>query len=324
MAGSQKPPIIIIKRIKKVSHGGHHGGAWKVAYADFVTAMMAFFLLMWLLNATTEEQRKGISNYFGPSGELVGSGGSGGILGGTALEKDGNFHETRASSPMDADHIKQEENAKTKNQDDTEEESQASSSHTVENTDTQSDSGKFDEKKAKKVIEQFENEKFKEAEQQLRQAIQDIPDIKELAENLIIDQTPEGLRIQIVDQQRRSMFPNGSADMYPYTRKLIQYVEKVIEKLPNKISITGHTDGKPYSDGAKYTNWELSSDRANATRRALLDFGLKPDRLIYVSGKAETEPLNASNALSDQNRRISIVLHRTEQETTPKAVPVKK
>lgn len=299
---------VIIKKIKKVSHGGHHGGGWKVAYADFVTAMMAFFLLMWLLNATTEEQRKGISNYFGPPGDQMGAGGSGGILGGKSLETEGNFQDSRASSPMDSNHIKkgEDENNDSDNQD----ENIAKSSSEVHQENTKNKN--MDAAQAQKVMEKLESEKFREAEQQLRQAIQKMPDLKDLAQNLIIDQTPEGLRIQIVDQKRLSMFPNGSAEMYPYTRKLLQYVEQIVEKLPNKISITGHTDDKPYSNGAKYTNWELSSDRANATRRVLLEFGLKPDRLLYVAGRAETEPLKTSPPSSDQNRRISIVLHRSD------------
>ncbi len=139
-------------------------------------------------------------------------------------------------------------------------------------------------------------------------------DSRASAQNLIIDQTPEGLRIQIVDQQKLSMFPNGSAEMYPYTRKLLHYVEKIIEKLPDRISITGLTDAKPYGEGAKYTNWEFSSDRANATRRVLLEDGLKTERLLYMAGRADTEPLKISPPSSDQNRRISIVLHRTEPQ----------
>ena len=303
------PPVVIIKKIKKVSHGSHHGGAWKVAYADFVTAMMAFFLLMWLLNATTEEQRRGISNYFGPPGNQVGAGGSGGILGGKSLETEGNFQDSRASSPMDSNHVKKGDD--DANENDNNDDSEVGKTSLNDSKKDGKDK-KLDADKAQKVIDNFESEKFREAEQQLRQAIQKIPDLKDLAQNLIIDQTPEGLRIQIVDQKRLSMFPNGSAEMYPYTRKLLQYVEQIIEKLPNKISITGHTDDKPCTNGAKYTNWELSSDRANATRRALLDFGLKPDRLLYVAGRAETEPLKISPPSSDQNRRISIVLHRSD------------
>ncbi|MGI4851459.1 MAG: flagellar motor protein MotB [Janthinobacterium lividum] len=237
-------PVIIIKKIKKVSHGGHHGGGWKVAYADFVTAMMAFFLLMWLLNATTEEQRKGISNYFGPPGDQIGAGGSGGILGGKSLETEGNFQDSRASSPMDSNHIKKESEEPS----DDEDVGKTSGDKKGESKDKNLEAAQ-----AQKVIEKFESEKFREAEQELRQAIQKMPDLKDLAQNLIIDQTPEGLRIQIVDQKRLSMFPSGSADMYPYTRKLLQYVEQIVEKLPNKISITGHTDDRPYSEGAKYT-----------------------------------------------------------------------
>lgn len=291
----------IVKKIKKVTGGGHHGGAWKVAYADFVTAMMAFFLLMWLLNATSEEQRRGLSNYFGPAGDLFGAGGTGGILGGQSVETDGNFKEARASSPITTGSVK----------------SEASASNT--DTDDNDGQGAFEEDlEAEKAIEKAEEELFKKAEEDLKKAIQENPELNELAQHLIIDQTPEGLRIQIVDRDKKEMFPNGSSEMYPHTRKLLELVNKVIEKMPNKISITGHTDAKPYANGSKYTNWELSSDRANATRRVMLELGLSSPRMVYISGKAETEPLLKEDPSAAQNRRISIILHRREMiKSTP-------
>ena len=303
---SSKNAVIIIKKIKKGGHGGHHGGAWKVAYADFVTAMMAFFLLMWLLNATTEEQRRGISNYFGPVGNVIGAGGTGGILGGNSLEKEGNFRETRASSPLDTHNIRKEGRSESENDDGQEAPSVNEKSEQVQDPETQKKLAD-----AQKMVAKYEKERLKEAADRLKQAIQNMPEMKQLAQNLIIDQTPEGLRIQLVDQRKISMFPSGSAEMYPHTHKLLEYVVKVVEKMPNKISITGHTDSKKYSPGAKYTNWELSSDRANATRRALLDLGLESERLLYVAGRADTEPLNKLAPESDQNRRISIVIHRS-------------
>jgi len=285
----------IIKKVKKVNGSGHHGGAWKVAYADFVTAMMAFFLLMWLLNATSEEQRRGLSNYFGPAGDIFGAGGTGGILGGQSVETEGNFKEARASSPITTGNVK----------------SEASASNT--DTDDNDGLGAFEEDiAAEKAIEKAEEELFKKAEEELKKAIQENPELNELAQHLIIDQTPEGLRIQIVDRDKKEMFPNGSSEMFPHTRKLLELVNKVIHKMPNKISITGHTDAKQYANGSKYTNWELSSDRANATRRVMLELGLSPERMVYVSGKAETEPLLKEDPTASQNRRISIILHRRE------------
>lgn len=301
MSDAQQP--IIIKRIKKGGHG-HHGGAWKVAYADFVTAMMAFFLLMWLLNATSEEQKRGLSNYFGPLGQALGAGGTGGMLGGQSVQTpDGNFTDRQASSPMSTEMV----------------ESKASASDVdVEEEDDGMEAGKgeedFDSKKIEEAIENFEEQMFREVEEKLKEAIEEIPEIKELAKNLIIDETPEGLRIQIVDKNKLSMFPSGSKKMYPHTRKLLEQVSKIVKKMPNQISIAGHTDSRPYSNQENYSNWELSTDRANACRRALIDFELPKDRILYVVGKAAKEPLITENPADDQNRRISIVLHRTKKK----------
>lgn len=306
---------IIIKKIKKGGHGGHHGGAWKVAYADFVTAMMAFFLLMWLLNASSQEQRRGISNYFGPSGNMIGAGGSGGILGGLAIESEGNFETAKDVSSPSPESSKLELA-------DGQEEAPASTSSVGngealggEKISSPKEKKQSEEEKAKaeasKVIRQKEDQMFKEAENMIRQAIQETPDLKELAQNLIIENTPEGLRIQIVDKERYSMFPNGKAEMFDHTKKLLQKVSKVIEKLPNKVSIAGHTDAKPFSPNSSYSNWELSTDRANATRRELLKDGFPGERILNIVGKADQEPLKPSQPEDDQNRRISITLLRT-------------
>lgn len=318
---------IIIKKIIKGGHG-HHGGAWKVAYADFVTAMMAFFLLMWLLNATSEEQKRGISNYFGPAGDMVGAGGSGGILGGLSIESEGNFQDTNTSASMTAETVKNEASASdtdtddnngmgaTQNQD--QEQADTSEAAKTDPADKALDQAEaaeqFDREAAEVGMEEYEQSLFKEAEHLLRQAIQSVPDLKDLAENLIVENTPEGLRIQIVDKNRYSMFPNGSAVMNAQTKQLLHQVAKVIEKLPNKISIAGHTDSKPFSNKSGYSNWELSTDRANATRRALLEQGLASNRLTAVVGKADNEPLIVEKPDSDQNRRISITLLRTHKK----------
>lgn len=327
---SQDMPPIIIKKVVKGGHGGHHGGAWKVAYADFVTAMMAFFLLMWLLNATSEEQRRGISNYFGPPGEMVGAGGSGGILGGLSIETEGNFRETRASSPIVTNSVKSEASSSDVDTDDNDgmsavkgqDDHMSPDTTTIPQSEaTGDDAGpeqELDREKAKKGLDTYEEELFKKAEHLLRQAIQSVPDIEELAENLIVENTPEGLRIQIIDKNRYSMFPNGSAVMYAQTKELLTQVAKVITKLPNKISIAGHTDAKPFSNQNGYSNWELSTDRANATRRALLAAGLTSSRLTAVVGKADREPLIVESPESDQNRRMSITLLRTNLKPSPK------
>lgn len=160
------------------------------------------------------------------------------------------------------------------------------------------------------ALAEIEEQKFAAAEFALRQAIRDIPDLKNLADNLIIDRTPEGLRIQIVDQDKLSMFPLGSAEMADSARKLIALVSQVVKRLPNKLSITGHTDARPYATVRNYGNWELSADRANASRRELLIDGLPPERIEKVVGMAEPDPLVPEDRLSARNRRISIVLMR--------------
>jgi chemotaxis protein MotB len=304
-------PPIIIKKITKKIVGGHHGGAWKVAYADFVTAMMAFFLLMWLLNATSEEQRRGISNYFGPSGDYLGAGGSGGMLAGRSLDSQGDYARKEASSENMVKNTTSSSDEETEDGFD-KPAAQAAALKPDEKKALASDASKpFEVKEAEKIVQKYESDLFQQAEKELRQAIMEVPELKELEKSLIIDVTPEGLRIQIVDQQRYSMFPKGSFAMYPYTKKLLSMVAKVVQKLPNKISITGHTDSFKFSDDDRYSNWELSADRANASRRVLLEMHIPQERIIAVSGKADTESL-VPEPLSEKNRRISIVLHRTD------------
>ena len=301
-AQSNERPIII-KKVKKGRHGAHHGGSWKVAYADFVTAMMAFFLLLWLLNATTDEQKKGIADYFAPTIASRTSSGSGGILGGRTIETEGAMIANKQSPSITVDLTDPGGGASLEDMADS----------AVAESVAELDSDSFDEiseDAARRRIAQEEERQFQEAEYQIRQAIQEIPDIQQLAQNLIIDRTPEGLRIQIVDQDKLSMFPRGSATMVEPARRLMDLVAKVIERLPNKISITGHTDSTPFSTTNNYTNWELSTDRANASRRALLAAGVPEHRIATVVGKADKEPLIVEDTTSPQNRRISIVLLR--------------
>lgn len=293
---------IIIKRIKKGGHG-HHGGAWKVAYADFVTAMMAFFLLLWLLNVTTDEQKAGIAEYFSPSVPVSHSSGGSGIFGGASPFESAN--QVAAKDPFGFIVNKPKAADSTK------------SGEGQEKEKKQPQAPDIDEERAMEVASRIEEEQFQQAENELKQAIQDVPELKDLQDTLLIERTPEGLRIQIVDQDKRSMFPLGSADMYDYTKKLIRLVAKVVEKLPNHIAISGHTDAAPYRPGAAYTNWELSADRANASRRELLAAGVKPERVTRVAGMADREPLDPKDPLSPRNRRITILLMRENNAKAP-------
>ena len=279
---------VIIKRIKKVA-GGHHGGAWKVAYADFVTAMMAFFLLLWLLNAVTEEQKKGIAQYFRPTIAFQNTSATFAVLsgqaqpmetmdGGTASQSETENPEvTDATQPEPADG----EGAKP-----------------------------VDLREAEATVAVAEEKQLQQIKEEVKKVIGENPELKELEKNLKIDKTEDGIRIQLLDQEKVSMFPSGSAEMNPRSKELLQKVAQIVQDLPNKVEISGHTDATPYAGGANYTNWELSTDRANASRRVLVESGINASRLKTVEGKADTDPFIKENPMDPQNRRISIVLLR--------------
>ena len=301
MSNEEQP--IIIKKVVKGGHG-HHGGAWKVAYADFVTAMMAFFLLLWLLNVTTDEQKAGIADYFSPSTASVSSSGAGGMLGGQTLVTDG-AKISDTGVPTVVMNLTPPESAAGEADDGDED---TSSSETID---------ELSDEEIEQELAEREQESFEEAVDAIQQAIQDVPELAELSRNLIIDMTPEGMRIQLVDQDGRSMFESGKADLLDHTSSLITMITRVVERLPNKIKITGHTDATPFKADDGYGNWELSSDRANASRRALLQAGLAPARIAMVTGKAETEPLFPDDPQAASNRRISIVLLRQSRAPLP-------
>ena len=285
-------PIIIIKRIKKVA-GGHHGGAWKVAYADFVTAMMAFFLLMWLINTTSPEQKRGIADYFAPASVSETTSGSGGILAGTALGKDGAKQNGSMSIIQDASpDSRHPDDGKSKDGSKAKSPEQATTSELRE------------------ALQKREEAAFAAAAQSLRQALQDMPELAELSKNIIIDQTPEGLRIQLVDQEGRSMFPTGTAQPNDRAKLLLRAIAKIINQLPNRISIYGHTSASAGPGGKADGDWTLSATRADSSRRILQGAGVDPDRVYQVSGKATSEPLYPDDPTLPGNRRIAIVLLR--------------
>jgi chemotaxis protein MotB len=288
---------IIVKKVINVA-GGHHGGAWKVAYADFVTAMMAFFLLLWLLNVTTDEQKHGIADYFAPKSVSRSNSGSGGLMGGISMATEGARISQNAPPTVVVELSPPRQRKPTD-----EEQNEAG--------------GDLDEDELLKQMAEREQKQFEQAEQQIRQAIQESPVLVGMANSLIIDNTPEGLRIQLVDQARQTMFPSGSTELDERAKQLMQQIATVVQRMPNRISITGHTDALPFRTRSGYGNWELSADRANASRRALLDAGLDAQRIAYVTGKAETEPLIPEDPANPSNRRISIVLLREAQPTPP-------
>ena len=297
MAEGLGPQPIIIKRVRGGDQG-HHGGAWKIAYADFVTAMMAFFLLLWLLNSVTQEQLEGISNFFSPVSASDSMSGSGGILGGKVIAEEGvgTSQSAQASVTMDLPPPR----AGTGGQ---------------ESTLTPSDEA------AEERMREIEEEQFREAEAELKQAIESLPNLEQLKDSLLVDNTPEGMRIQLVDREGLAMFPRGGANMHLHTRRLLELVSKVVLTMPQKLSISGHTDATQFVTDTGYSNWELSADRANAARRALVELKVPITRMSRVVGKAATEPLITEDPSDARNRRLSIMLLRGTGETKPPKPP---
>ncbi len=291
-ATNQRP--IIIKKVKKVVGGGHHGGAWKVAYADFVTAMMAFFLLMWLINTTSPEQRRGVAEFFAPASVSRVSSGAGGLLQGTSFAEEGVRH--GHSAPVAAA-AEPQYTANAASDDPSEGQNSPGGQQTPSN------------EALTRARTLRENADFTRAEMAIRQAMQDMPDIAELSRNVIMEQTPDGLRIQIVDQEGRSMFNPGDAAPNDRARRLLVAISGVLQQLPNRMTISGHTDGS--QPGGRYaSNFELSAARANEARRVIAAQGIPNDRFYEVAGRADSEPMFVDDPSLPGNRRIAITLLR--------------
>jgi chemotaxis protein MotB len=345
---------VIVKKYEIVE-AGHHGGAWKVAYADFVTAMMAFFLLMWLLNATTEDQRKGLADYFSPNNLMShASSGTGQPFGGHTAFDEGALVSDRGSVEITAG--KRPVIDRTDDGDDTiyTDRHRARSGDGIgpgpmaddQNADDATDDKPLGQKgthpapgpggasdvqreghpedrpitPAEVAAEKAREEKaaFEQAAQQIKDAVHGDPALADLTRQLAIDMTPDGLRIQILDEVKLPMFPTGSSTPNERARLLLQKVVPVLMKLSQPISIAGHTDAAPFP-GPGRTNWELSAERANATRRLLVDDGLPETRLKSVIGDADRDPLLPADPLAAANRRIAILVMR---EAPPPAAPV--
>lgn len=312
----QKPEksLKIIFKTKKTGHGeAHHGGAWKVAYADFVTAMMAFFLLMWLLNSTTDKQKRGIAHYFDPFGSANQSSGNRGVLGGRSTMEGESIPLMDLMPPSEktegvefniADHDRRMTAAgpdtplgppTDKNQGPL-----VSIPHAASQRAALSPELPQTPQEAQRVLQQ--------AAEDMKRALSEDPLLKELEENVLIEQVPEGLRLQILDQGLFAMFETGRSAVVPRAQLLLNKVAQIIEKVPYPLSITGHTDARPFQVDQGYGNWELSSDRAHACRRTLIEEGIPQERIVSVIGKADTELLVPHDPLAPQNRRISLVL----------------
>ncbi|KAF0101077.1 MAG: motB [bacterium] len=274
MADDTQRPIVI-KRIKKVS-GGAHGGAWKIAYADFVTAMMAFFLLMWLLGSSSKATLQGISEHFKTPLKVAMMGGEG-AGDATSLIKGGGEDLTRRSGQVKR--------------------------------------GEIDANASRAEQERQESARLQDLKAKLEKAIESNPKMAQFKKQLKLDITSEGLRIQIIDDQNRPMFDSGGAVMKAYTRDILREIGRTMNQVPNKISLSGHTDAVAYSGGETgYSNWELSADRANASRRELVAGGLEDGKVLRVVGLGSAIPFDKDNPNSPVNRRISIIVMNKKAE----------
>jgi chemotaxis protein MotB len=272
---------IIVKRIKK-NGGGHHGGAWKIAYADFVTAMMAFFLLMWLLGSTTKGDLNGISEYFKTPLKVAMQGGAGSGDSSSVIQGGGNDLTRRTGQVR------------------------ASDDPTIKKT--------YNLTAAKAALEAEEKARLQTLRQRIEMTIDTSAQLQKFKNQLLLDFTSEGLRIQIVDEKNRPMFALAKADLQPYTREILEAIAPVLNDVPNKIGLSGHTDSTPYFSETGYSNWELSADRANASRRALVQGGLADNKILRVVGLAGAAHLDRQDPFNPINRRISIIVMNKKTE----------
>jgi chemotaxis protein MotB len=281
-------PIIIIKKVKKAAHG-HHGGAWKIAYADFVTAMMAFFLLMWLISMTTQEQKVGLAEYFAPAALSPATSGAGGTLYGRALDTSGN----KASTPREAESGSAEPQDRTR-------------------ATTPGRSSDRDANRAAASVQANWS-----AIASLRQALQTLPDIAELSKNIVIEPTKEGVNVSLVDEDGRSMFRDNAVEPLDRTRRVLEAIAPTLRRLPNSLTITGHTSTARPGAARAAEPWTLTAGRALAVREILAGAGVPGDHFTSVVGRADTEPVFPDNPYIAPNRRVTVTLLNANPPVPP-------
>ena len=282
-APDRKVQPIVVKRIRKVSHGGHHGGAWKIAYADFVTAMMAFFLLMWLLGSTTSGDLQGIAEYFRTPLKVALSGGSGSGDSSSVIQGGG----TELTRTIGAER----------------------------RGDIEARQKKVNLQALRAELRRVEAQRLTRLKAQVEEVIARNPKLAEVRSQIRLDLTPDGLRIQIVDDQNRPMFDLGSARVKDYMRDLLREIGGVLNGVENRVSLSGHTDSAAYGNGERgYSNWELSADRANASRRELVAGGMSETKVMRVIGLGPTLRYDKENPRNPMNRRIMIMVLNQDAE----------
>ncbi|KIF82185.1 flagellar motor protein MotB [Noviherbaspirillum autotrophicum] len=278
---------VIVKKVNKTS-GGHHGGAWKIAYADFVTAMMAFFLLMWLLGSTTKGDLQGIAEYFKTPLKVAMAGGSGSGDSSSVIQGGGRDLTRKVGQVTKSD---------------------------LDPGPKRLYTSKSDTAAVQAEMARAELNRLKALKQKIEAAIDARPALKQFKNQLLLDITTEGLRIQIVDEQNRPMFALAKAELQPYTKDILFEIGRALNDVPNRISLSGHTDATPYASGEKgYSNWELSADRANASRRALIAGGMDEAKVLRVVGLSSAVLFDKADPFNPINRRISIIVMNKKAE----------
>ncbi|MEZ2350594.1 flagellar motor protein MotB [Caballeronia sp. RCC_10] len=284
---SEKDRPIFIKRVVGRGAKGHHGGAWKLAYADFMTAMMAFFLLMWLLSSTSPVQRRGIAEYFNMPLKAA-------MVGGKTVGMDSSIITGGGRDISSPD------------------------PGTTRMTDARTPRNEVDDealRQATTELERREQVRLHDLQVKLMAAIEANPTLQQFKQQIRIESTQQGLRIEIVDTQKRPMFALSSDTVQPYMRDILREIGRTLNDVPNRIVVQGHTDAVKYAGGEKgYSNWELSADRANASRRELIAGGMDEAKVLRVLGLASTQNLNKQNPLDPENRRISVIVLNQRSE----------
>ena len=307
----RKAPVIF-KKVVEEGHAGAHGGAWKIALADMMTAMMAFFLLMWLLGATPEDQRQGVADYFQPTPETTsGAGetaGSNGMFGGRSIIDP----DAIPDAPVQASLMERVTPRSEAGPDNDQGTSKQDKSQEAK------DSKILTEEQKREIAAQAEKEKVDMLEKEVQERVSQNAQVSDLKGQVNFVREKEGLRIEIIDKANFSMFGSGTAGMSPRAQALIREVSKSVANMPNKRAVKGHTDSMPFTDGSDRTNWSLSIERAEATRKIMEQGGMQSSRFSRIEGVADTAPFNSADASDPRNRRISIMVFYNEPPAVPK------